>query len=102
MKSSDKGESKMLENKQITITEKEYLTFRYFAFLYDYSSITALGKINANGFDGSIACNDPNLNFLLQGAFALSPKTNNARYRFFTNIGHADLHAINLDKRGVS
>ena len=69
---------------------------------YDYSSITALGKINANGFDGSIACNDPNLNFLLQGAFALSPKTNNARYRFFTNIGHADLHAINLDKRGVS
>ncbi|MBR5836273.1 MAG: translocation/assembly module TamB domain-containing protein [Bacteroidales bacterium] len=69
---------------------------------YDYSNITALGKITSNGFDGSIVCNDPNLNFLLQGAFALSSKTRNARYKFFTNIGHADLHALNLDKRGVS
>ena len=32
----------MLENKQITITEKDYLTFRYFAFLYDYSTIVTM------------------------------------------------------------
>lgn len=32
----------MLENKQITITEKDYLTFRYFAFLYDYSTIATM------------------------------------------------------------
>ncbi len=69
---------------------------------YDYRDIIALGNLSANGFDGSIACHDPNLNFLLQGAFALSPKTHNARYKFFTNIGHADLNAINLDKRGIS
>ena len=69
---------------------------------YDYSEITAVGNLTANGFDGSIACHDPNLNFLLQGAFALSSKTQNARYKFFTNIGHADLNAINIDRRGVS
>ena len=69
---------------------------------YDYSEITAVGNLNANGFDGSIACNDPNLNFLLQGAFALSSKTQTAKYKFFTNIGHADLNAINIDKRGIS
>ena len=75
---------------------------RLYANGYDYSDITAVGNISPNGFDGSIACNDPNLNFLLQGAFALSSKTQIARYSFFTNIGHADLNAINLDKRGMS
>ena len=75
---------------------------RLYANGYDYSDITALGNLTEHGFDGSIACNDPNLNFLLQGAFALSSKTNNARYKFFTNIGHADLNALNLDKRGIS
>ena len=75
---------------------------RLYANGYDYSDIIAVGKLSSNGFDGSIACHDPNLNFLLQGAFALSPKTQNARYKFFTNIGHADLNAINLDKRGIS
>ncbi len=69
---------------------------------YDYSNITAVGKISSNSFDGRIVCHDPNLNFLLQGTFALSAKTQNARYKFFTNIGHADLNAINLDKRGLS
>ena len=69
---------------------------------YDYSDITAVGNISSNGFDGRIVCHDPNLNFLFQGAFALSAKTQNARYKFFTNIGHADLNAINLDKRGMS
>ncbi len=75
---------------------------RLYANGYDYSDITAVGHLSPNGFDGSIACHDPNLNFLFQGAFALSPKTQNARYRFFANIGHADLNAINIDKRGVS
>ena len=69
---------------------------------YDYSEITAVGNVSSNGFDGRIVCHDPNLNFLFQGAFALSAKTKNARYKFFTNIGHADLNAINIDKRGLS
>ena len=37
----------MLENKQINITEKDYLSFRYFAFLYDYSSITTVLWVTA-------------------------------------------------------
>lgn len=69
---------------------------------YDYTNIAAVGNISSDIFDGRIVCHDPNLNFLLQGTFALSSKTNNARYKFFTNIGHADLNAINIDKRGIS
>ena len=75
---------------------------RLYANGYDYSDITATGHLSSTGFDGSIACHDPNLNFLFQGAFALSPKTQNARYSFFANIGHADLYALNIDKRGIS
>ena len=75
---------------------------RLYANGYDYNSITAVGDISSDSFNGKIVCHDPNLNFLFQGTFALSAKTNNARYQFYTNIGHADLHAINLDKRDIS
>lgn len=69
---------------------------------YDYSGIAAAGTLSEKAFDGRIICNDPNLNFLFQGTFALSSKTNNALYQFYANVGHADLHAMNLDKRGIS
>jgi hypothetical protein len=69
---------------------------------YDYTNIAAVGDISSNSFDGRIICNDPNLNFMFQGIFALSAKTQNARYKFFANVGHADLNAMNLDKRGIS
>lgn len=69
---------------------------------YDYSNISAMGNISGKDFDGRIISQDPNFNFLFQGRFALSPKTRNAVYRFYANIGHADLHAMNIDKREVS
>ena len=69
---------------------------------YDYSGIAAVGKLSEKAFDGRIICNDPSLNFLLQGTFALSSKTRNALYQFYANVGHADLHAMNIDKRGIS
>ena len=69
---------------------------------YDYSGIAAAGTLSEKAFDGKIICNDPNLNFLFQGTFALSSKTNNALYQFYANVGHADLHAMNIDKRGIS
>ena len=69
---------------------------------YDYSDITAVGDISSYGFNGSIVCHDPNLNFLFNGAFAFSAKTQNARYKFVTYIPYADLNAINIDKRGLS
>lgn len=69
---------------------------------YDYSNIAAVGNLTNESFDGKIICHDPNLNFMLQGTFALSSKTQNARYKFYANIGHADLYALNIDRRGLS
>ena len=69
---------------------------------YGYSHIAAAGDLTEDAFDGKFVCSDPNLNFLFQGTFALSHKTNNSLYKFYANIGHADLHALNLDRRRVS
>ena len=69
---------------------------------YDYSGIAGAGTLSEEAFNGTIIANDPSLNFMFQGAFALSPKTQNARYDFYAVVGHADLHAMNLDKRGAS
>ena len=69
---------------------------------YDYTGIAAVGSYSGQAFDGRIICDDPNLNFLLQGKFDLSPKTSNAAYQFYANVGYADLNALNIDKRGPS
>lgn len=69
---------------------------------YDYGNIAAAGSLSSESFDGKVICNDPNLNFMFQGTFALSAKTRNSLYQFYANIGHADLNALNIDKRGVS
>ena len=69
---------------------------------YDYRNIAAVGSLNNESFDGRIISSDPNLNFMFQGSFALSSKTNNAKYKFYANVGHADLQALNIDKRGIS
>ncbi len=67
---------------------------------YDYSGIAATGTMSQGAFDGRIICNDPNLNFLFQGVFTPSTDAENALYKFYANIGYADLQALNLDKRG--
>ena len=69
---------------------------------YDYTGIAAAGTLQENTFNGRLICNDPNLSFLFQGSFALSSKTQNSRYQFYANIGHADLNKLNIDKRGTS
>lgn len=69
---------------------------------YDYTGIMGTGMFTDKAFDGRIVCNDPNLNFIFQGMFSLSGKTKNAAYRFYANLGYADLYALNIDKRGVS
>jgi len=69
---------------------------------YDYSGIKASGSLSGDMFNGTIIVSDPALNLILQGGFALSAKTNNARYQFYANISNADLNAMNLDKRGKS
>lgn len=69
---------------------------------YDYSGIKASGSLSENMFNGTIIASDPALNMILQGGFALSAKTNNARYQFYANVTNADLQAMNFDKRGRS
>ncbi len=69
---------------------------------YDYSNIAAAGTYSNNAFNGKIVSNDPNLNFMFQGIFTLSASSKNAKYVFYTNLGYADLKALNIDKRGVS
>ena len=69
---------------------------------YDYSNIVAAGTYTDKAFDGRLVCNDPNLNLLFQGIFTLSDKTNNGLYKFYANVGYADLNALGFDKRDVS
>ena len=65
---------------------------------YDYSGLAAAGTFLGNTFDGRIVCSDPNLNFLFQGIFTFSTKTRNAIYKFYANLGYADLHRHQLDR----
>ena len=69
---------------------------------YDYSSISGSGTLSKDAFDGRIACNDPNLNFMFHGRLGLSPRTQNTIYKFYAIVGHADLNAMNIDPRGKS
>ncbi len=69
---------------------------------YNYSKIAAAGTMKTHAFDGRIICNDPNLNFMFQGVFSLSSRTKNSVYKFYANLGYADLHELNIDKRGIS
>lgn len=69
---------------------------------YSYTNLAATGKISEEGFDGKIICSDPNLSFLFQGIFAPSKKSGNSIYKFYANVGYADLQALNIDTRGRS
>ena len=75
---------------------------RLSALGYDYANISAAGTYAGDAFDGRIIASDPNLNFLFQGLFNLSPRTKNAAYRFYASLGYADLHALHIDKREQS
>ena len=69
---------------------------------YDYSDIQAKGKYDGLSMNGTVISKDPNLNFIFQGGYAKSEKSQNTVYKFNASIGHADLHATNFDKRGKS
>lgn len=69
---------------------------------YDYKDLVAAGTYSENAFDGTIFCNDPNLNFMFNGLFTLSRRTGNGAYKFVANLAYANLNALNIDKRGRS
>ena len=72
------------------------------ALNYDYTGISANGNYRESAFNGKIVSNDPNLDFLFEGLFNLSPRTKNAQYQFYALLANADLHALHLDSRPVS
>ena len=69
---------------------------------YDYSDIQARGKYDVLSMNGTVISKDPNLNFIIQGGYAKSEKSQNTVYMFNASVGHADLNATNFDKRGKS
>ena len=69
---------------------------------YEYRDIYAKGRYDSTILNGTIISKDPNLNFIFQGGYAKSEKSQNTVYKFDASIGHADLNAINIDKRGKS
>ena len=96
------GLSAVLDKDTLGVTIDSLKIDRLNVLGYDYTGIAAAGTYSQEAFDGRIVCSDPNLNFLFQGIFSLSSKTRNALYQFYANIGYADLHALNIDKRGTS
>lgn len=69
---------------------------------YDYSDIMAKGKYDAHSLSATVISKDPNLNFIFQGGYAQSEKSHNTVYKINASVGHADLNAINIDRRGKS
>lgn len=68
---------------------------------YTYSNISAAGNWKQNEFEGRIVSADPNLKFMLQGI--LAPGTEGGSlYHVKLSLGHADLAALNFDKRDLS
>ncbi len=69
---------------------------------YDYRDLVAAGTYTGDAFDGTIFCNDPNLNFMFNGLFTLSNKTGDGVYKFVANLAYANLNALHIDNRGRS
>ena len=92
----------VLNGEATSVTIDSLMVDRLGLMGYEYTGIAAGGEFSGNDFDGKIICADPNLNFIFQGIFNLSPNTGNSLYKFYANVGYADLQAMNLDRRGGS
>ena len=69
---------------------------------YTYSNISAAGNWKHNEFEGRVVSSDPNLKFMLQGILAPTAADGGSLYHVKLSLGHADLHALNFDKRDIS
>ena len=69
---------------------------------YDYTGISGEAVISDRLIDGRLTCNDPNLSFMTQGKYGIAQNNQDTQYDFAVLVGDADLHKINLDKRGKS
>ena len=98
--SLESGLKAHLKKGENSVTIDSLKVSRLGALGYDYTNIAATGSFSGTSFDGKVICDDPNLNFLFQGIFNLSGKTSNALYKFYANLGYADLAALNIYKLG--
>lgn len=89
-------------DEEISIDMDSLKIFRMNLNNYDYKDILARGKYDSKSFNGTVISKDPNLNFIFQGGYAKSDKSKNTIYKFDASVGHADLNAINIDRRGKS
>ena len=69
---------------------------------YNYSNISGLGKLANSEFNGLIKSEDENLQFLFHGLLNVSKRSQVSNYNFNLWLSHADLHALNFDKRDTS
>ena len=69
---------------------------------YDYRDILAKGSYTPLALNATVISKDPNLNFIFQGGYAKSEKSQNTVFKINASVGHADLNAINIDTRGKS
>lgn len=88
-----------LDKNNPVITIDSLIINNLYALGYDYKDIAAEGIYEKGSFNGKVISRDPNLKFLFQGIFAPSLKNKNAIYKFYLNVGYADLYALHLDKR---
>ncbi|MFA6335370.1 MAG: hypothetical protein WCX48_07420 [Bacteroidales bacterium] len=65
---------------------------------YTFSNIFSVGSYVNKVFNGKIICHDPNLDFIFQGIFGLSSKSD-SYYDFYADVAYAELAALKLDKR---
>lgn len=65
---------------------------------YSFSNIHSVGSYVNKVFNGKIICHDPNLDFIFQGIFGLSTKTD-SYYDFYADVAYADLADLKLDNR---
>lgn len=72
---------------------------RLHALGYDYRGFLAAGTYKGDAFNGTVFCNDPNLNFMLSGIFTFSDKSGGSAYKFSASVLRANLHALHIDQR---
>jgi len=69
---------------------------------HDYEGLSLTGKFEDNAFNGRVRGRDEALDLDLDAVLKLPGKDGDASYRVNGEVRKADLHAMNLDKRGPS
>ena len=75
---------------------------RFQALGYNYSGIHASGHYQADDYRFNLSSSDPNLRLTASAVYQETSKNRDGFLKANLNLAHADLQALNLDKRGRS